>query len=450
MEGSGIRSKLTTLATLVVILGAAVLAAFHFAGLWIAVGAWVVLSAVVIILVRGLIKNAAEPIDRMNKTVVALTDGKMDVTLRADAPREAGDVGVLENGLAKLAISHHNFMGDLDALSRRAQKGEANLKIDAKNYPGGLRDIATQINAIAMALEKTNDDLISTMDAFARGSIAQNAKISHPKAAEATEKLGRQLQTIKDDVQKLSSAAKEGQFATRTSGTYAGEWAKFAGDANTLLEAINRPVGDIVSALERIESGTFSSGLSGAFSGEFEKVKKSIEAINTQYAGHLGEIASVLNDISYGRTQAAPRREYRGAFQAVQSAVNSVARSQDRLADDVKRAQQLATTRPTTVPATPSPALNRPAVTPAPTINRPAITPAKTIVRPAPAPASTTRPMTTVTRPFSTASTANVPRPTTPTGGGVNAPPPLPVNSGKVTVPSGAHEYNRKDYGKYK
>jgi methyl-accepting chemotaxis protein len=371
----------------------------------------------------------------------------MDVTLRADAPREAGDVGILENGLAKLAISHHNFMGDLDALTRRAQNGEANLSLDARNYPGGLRDIAAQINAIATACEKTNGDFMNIIEGFSRGNFSHGTQFANPKATEVVEKLGQQLQLLKDDIQKISVAAKDGQFNARASSNYAGEWTKVASDMNALVDAIVRPVGDIASALERIEGGTFSSNMSGAFNGEFAKMKSALENINTTFAGHLNELSSVLNDISYGRSHSMTRRDYKGAFQAVQSAVNSVARSQERLADDLKKAQQTAAARPTLTGAA---SAIRPAATPAPTINRPTVTPAPTINRPVtPAPAAN-RPMATVSRPFASTATSSIPRPAAPAGGGVNAPPPLPINSGKVTVPSGAHEYNRKDYGKYK
>ncbi|MCL2203530.1 MAG: hypothetical protein FWB88_06290 [Defluviitaleaceae bacterium] len=428
--GTSVRSKLTMMLVLSICAGVAILVLHHLWGVMVAAGVFALLAIGLIMLTRNLIRTAADPIDRMNKTVTALTDGKIDITLRADAPREAGDVGVLENNLAKLAINQHNFMGDMDNLVKRAWAGEANLSLDAKNYPGGLRDLARQINDTLSGYEKVVTDVISTMDNFSRGSFTPVAASANPKVTEATQKLARQLQALKDDVGLLGQAAKDGRLNAKTSGSYTGEWLKIASDLNNILDAVNRPFTDILNALERMESCVFSASLSGHMQGDFEKIRSSFDKINALLSGHFSELSAVLNDISYGRTQSKLTRDYRGAFQPLQSAVNSVVRAYERVADDAKRTSGAPgmPVRPTALgagtaarPAAPTPAPARTPFTPAAT--RPA--------PPRPAPART------------------APAPSKPAGGGVNA-PPLPVNSGRVHVPSGAHEYNRKDFGKYK
>jgi hypothetical protein len=103
MESTGmnVRSKLIMMAVLSVCTGALVfLLSYLETNPLITAGVLAVAAALLILLTRNLIKTAAAPIDRMNKTVIALTDGKIDITLRSDAPKKAGEVGVLENGLA--------------------------------------------------------------------------------------------------------------------------------------------------------------------------------------------------------------------------------------------------------------------------------------------------------------------------------------------------------------
>jgi len=154
-----------------------------------------------------------------------------------------------------------------------------------------------------------------------------------------------------------------------------------------------------------------------------------LERIGEVYGGNLSEISSVLNDISYGRS-ANLTRNYRGSFQQIQSAVNSVSRGYERLADDLKRAS-----------AHPAPKVL------GTTAARPAI---NTPPRPTPAPAAHRPANNAHLHRSSAPDSAPVPTPKPQQiGGGVSA-PPLPVAAGRVTVPSGAHEYNRKDFGKYK
>jgi len=387
--------------------------------------ALVMYATVLILMASNLLRTTAEPINRMNKTVAAITDGKMDVNLRADAAREAGEVGVLESSLAKLAISHHNFNGDLERFVARVKTGETNATLEARNYPGGLCDIAMHINAVVEYMHKVNTDVLGAVDGFTRGSLAPPAVANHPKAADSVERAAAVLQALRDDLAKISSAVKAGQFNVRTTGMYAGDWTKMASDINAMADAPQRPLTDIISALERIESGVFSSSISNSLTGEYARVKSALEKVNTTFAGNFSELSSIVNDISFGRTTVHYSQQYRGTFQQMQSAINAVVRSYDRLAEDLKRAQanaSLAKTTPTGVAKL------------TPTAPRPAIT----------------APITAAPKPLTAAARTPLTPPAKPAGGGVHAPPPLPVTSGRSTIPSGAHEYNRKDFGKYK
>jgi len=420
-----VRTKLTMMAALAVFAGALVFLPFLFEiGIPIAAAVFAVMTLLLVLLSRNLIKTAVDPIDRMNKTVVALTDGKIDINLRSDAAKVSGEIGILENGLAKLAINHHNFNGDLDAAVKKAQSGEMNANMDGRNYPGGLRETASQINLIANGYEKVNNGLVNAIDGFTRGDFKPNVMGMNEKTVESLERLGRQLQTLKDDANLLGQAAKEGNLAARTTGSYTGEWQRIASDMNAILESLTRPAADIVSALERLESANFSSSVQGSLPGDFEKIKSTLERINELYSGHLSELSSVLNDISYGRNPNMTR-SYRGSFQQLQSAVNSVSRGYERLAEDLRRAAQ--------------PSVPRTAITP-----RAAAQTFNTAPRPAAAPPPAKPSFTPPARPAHTPSSPAPARTQSVT------PPPLPVNSGRVVIPSGAHEYNRKDFGKYK
>jgi len=438
MESTGmsVRSKLMLMLVLGITVGVFFLLPLEL-GTVVNIGVVVVMVAIMVMLTLNLMKTAADPIERMNKTVTALTEGKMEVNLRADAAREAGEVGVLESNLAKLAISQHNFLGDLDTLSKKASAGEALSTLDVKNYPGGQREVANHINAVISSYEKLSAGLITVFEAFARGDFSPNVTGTYPKITEAVDKLGKQLKTLKTDTQNIAQAAKDGKLTTRTGGSYNGEWSKISADLNATLESLARPVSDITAAVERLESGSFSTGVSGNMQGDFEKIKNSLEKINALYGGNLSELASALNDISFGRTHVSMNRDYRGSFQQVQSAVQSVARSTERLADDVKRAQATAAARPatTTTPTTaarPGGLMN---TTTTATPPRTPTTPLRTAT-PAPRPNPTPAPRPTASAPAPRSNNVTT--------------PPLPVNSGKVNVPSGAHEYNRKDFGKYK
>jgi hypothetical protein len=160
--------------------------------------------------------------------------------------------------------------------------------------------------------------------------------------------------------------------------------------------------------------------------GEFEKIKTTLERINELYSGNLNELSAALNDISYGRTPNISR-SYRGSFQNLQSAVSSVSRGYDRLADDLKRANERAAARP--------PAFNAAAARPQ--------TPTAAPIRPTYTAPVANRPIAPVTHTTTPAASAIPNKPV--------AAPPLPTTTGgRVIIPSGAHEYNRKDFGKYK
>jgi methyl-accepting chemotaxis protein len=419
-----------------------------------------VLSVILIILLtRNLLITSADSVDRMNRTVKALSDGKMDMTLRADAARESGEVGVLENGLASLALSHHNFMNDLNELVGRVSTGSADSKLDMKNLSGGLRDIATNINSIVTNCEKVNTAILDMIEGFAKGEFNKSLNIAHPRAADVGDKLRERLMTLKNDAETIASAAKEGRLSARASTNYPGEWARIPSDMNTVIDAVSRPLSDIATALERYEAANFMSGASGQFPGDFAKIKELLDRIGKNYAGHLSEISTVLGDISFGRG-AEMTREYRGAFSSVASAVSSVARSSERLADEINRAKNTATQTRTIVPTRPVPSGTPPPPIPSGTPPRPAPTP----LRPAAAGVATA-----ANKAFgaatSAASAARVATAATASSRASVTPPMstraplqqatggLPTSShgpGKVFVPSGAHEYNKKDFGKYK
>jgi len=428
------RSKIMLVPVLFIGSGLAVWGAAHFTNLWGAVGVAALAVIVLLMLTRNLLVTSADSVDRMNRTVNALAEGKMDMTLRAEAEQESGEVGTLENGLASLALSHHNFKSDLDALLVRMKAGETGLTVDTRNMSGGLREVALLVNAIFNNSDKESASLAGVLDAYARGDFAPGVAGAHPKVAESVDKLNKQFAALRADAAALATAVKVGRFNVRTTGSYSGEWTQLASDLNATGEAMARPLSDITSGLERVESASFS-GLSAHMQGDFAKIKEALERINTLYSGHLSELASALNEVSYGRP-ATLTRDYRGAFQGVQSAVSAVSRAQERLNGELERAKTANNARSTFAAA-------RPVITPQPV------------------------PRATGAALGSTGSTLGAAASRTPlgaTGGGVQLAsgvprrtpragiktPPTAMNHAKVVVPSGAHEYNRKDFGKYK
>ena len=381
-----------------------------------ALGVVAVVAVAVILLAHSLLRGYAGTMERMSSTVAALVDGKIEKI--TDALREPGAAGALEVSLAAVAIAQQRFATDLENLAARATSGEGNLSIDNRNYPAGLRDMAAQINTILQAGEAANTTFVQVLDGFAKGDFTVRTSALRPNINASAEKLAQQLQSFKSDVIAFSTAIKVGNFSARAANHYAGEWAQMAADMNAMPEAAMRIITDIQSALERMETGNFSSAISGMYHGEFAKLKETVMRICKLFTEHFNELSSALDMVSRGR-EVSTTRDYRGAFSPLQSAVLAVSRSQARLTADLERAKKAAET----VRAIP------PAV-------RPTSANANSRASDADALSALLPPADTRPRP----------RPK-------GVAPPITVSaarSGRSIVPSGAHEYDRKDYGKYK
>jgi len=319
------------------------------------------------------------------------------------------------------------------------------------------------VNAIT-AMEQGNFDTPLRADgeneiglieyALAKLSDSQKALISGMETQVSS--LKADSETINNELKSILSAMQSGELSYRTNNNLG----EVAATLNTIISTVQKPIIEATFMAQDLAKGNFSSRISGSYMGEPEGLKTALNKTAELVSEYAEDVSQTLKNISDGRADKQLRQNYQGTFSATSSAVNALSTKFNNLTSQLRTAEdevrrglseinslKTEMSRPSRLSApAPRPVSFTPASAPAP---RPAYTP------PQPAKTATPRSLTPATPPATRPKIGELKAvdlcsglpPATPTR--KRAVPPAKTKSVKIVAPSGAHEYNRRDFGKY-
>jgi methyl-accepting chemotaxis protein len=194
-----------------------------------------------------------------------------------------------------------------------------------------------EIGLMASTLDRFADNLqtnvVGAIERIAKGDLSVDVPV-----ADAQDEIGPKLRETIDilrrmilDGQSLTKAAVEGRLDVR------GEAAKFHGayqeiiqGFNNTLDAMGRPIAEILSVMQRIADRDLSARMTGNYQGDFEKIK---EAINTA----VQNLDEALQQVAVAAEQVATAAEQvQGSSQSLAEGTSEQASSLEEISASLK------------------------------------------------------------------------------------------------------------------
>ena len=247
-----------------------------------------------------------------------------------DFGRLDGSFGLAEvNGVFAERISvMRRLIDDMGAMYARHKDGDYEYRLDSAGYDPALKRVADEINEVVGSQVSSKFEILGFVERIAAGDFTADIRAHAGKEAivnESAEKFRKNIAGIAAAVRKLSRHALEGDIGYRLDpDMYEGEWRHLTAGLNAVMEAVEKPLREIVSMMHNIEGGDFGARVRGEYKGAFKELADAMNGTSSTIGSYIDEIAETLALLSGGDLTQAIRREYVGSLDRIKSSVNQI------------------------------------------------------------------------------------------------------------------------------
>ena len=279
-----------------------------------------ILMALAVILAAGLglllLRNIGRAIRGMQaeaeRLVTAAVDGKL--ATRADADRVHFEFSGVMNGFNRVLDAVVTPLNVAAGYVDRIAKGDIPPKI-SDSYNGDFNTLKNNLNTCIVAI----------------GGLVE-------------------------DVNRLASAAVEGQLSTRADATrHQGDFRKIVEGVNHTLDAILAPIHEASAVLENLSQRDLRARMKGEYRGDHAKIKESVNQTAQALHEALGQVAGAVDQVSAAAGQIASSSQtvadgasqQASSLEETSSALESMSAMSKRTSDNSIQANSLAQTAKT-------------------------------------------------------------------------------------------------------
>lgn len=209
-------------------------------------------------------------------------------------------------------------------LSARQTGGQSSYRIDAAGFPGAYGELVRETNELANNNAALIGQIVATATRYSIGDLSMQMRQLPGEQAVITtamETMRSNLLAISSDIQRLASAAAQGDFTQR------GEPEQFQHafkgiivDLNRLIDATDVSIAEIAKVLLAVADGDLTVEARGEFSGVFADILASAGATARNLRGIIGGIqasTAVIStsaaEIAMGNSDLSQRTEQQAA-----------------------------------------------------------------------------------------------------------------------------------------
>ena len=247
-----------------------------------------------------------------------------------DFGRLDGSLGLSEiNAMLEERISvMKRLIADVDDMFARHEEGDYERRIDSAGYDPALERTVKKINETLDNQIASKFEILSFVKNIAAGDFGAGIRRHVGKEAvvnESAEEFRKNIAGIANAIQKLSWRAQRGEVDYRLDpGFYGGEWESLVRGLNGVMEAVERPLAEIVAVMHCMENGGFHMRVKGEYEGRFKEIADAMNKTCQTVGSYIDEVAEKLGGLSEGDLTQEIRREYAGSLDRIKSSVNEI------------------------------------------------------------------------------------------------------------------------------
>ena len=239
-------------------------------------------------------------------------------------------VGGFEKAVTQIQrITTDIINGDLSA-----RGNPENVNIDFKIITENINSL---IEAFVDPLELMSENLSNIAQGKDSEEIINEYKGDFGTIVDSIIQLRHILNNFGSEIRNLVSSARQGNLSERAdSNTMNGDWASLIEGVNDLADAILEPIGETVTALDRMANGDFKSKITSDFKGDHARLKDAINTTLDQMP--FEEATSVLASMANGDFTMPMQKVYKGDSEEFKQNINVLAETMNSLINEINSA----------------------------------------------------------------------------------------------------------------
>ncbi len=277
-----------------------------------------------------------------------IAQGNLDVDIEVTS-----DEDVLGKAMMSVKENLQTMLRDLHETVEAQKTGDIDNRCNPDIVKGAYSGILQGINDTLDAVINPTLEGIDILELYAKGDLSLEMRSLPGKQvvfSDSLNKIRRNLRELIDEIMQLTSAAEQGELATR------GDASKFSGSYREIIDGINltianitHPVNDAVNCLTEIATGNLSVTMDGEYRGDLalmrDSMNKTVESLNEtlsqvsfsaeQVADSSMQVADSSNSLSQGASKQA------SSLEEISASMNEIGSQTRQNADNATEANQL-------------------------------------------------------------------------------------------------------------
>ncbi|MCL1862950.1 MAG: methyl-accepting chemotaxis protein [Defluviitaleaceae bacterium] len=278
-----------------------------------------------IIFAIALTKSIVKPLTEVVSVLDDVSNGNLNVNIRV---RSKDETGVLAQTAKNLVRTLQTLINDLDHMADDQSNGKTDSYINVSGYSGAYASVVDKINHM---VEDNLSLMFKLVDVFSKiGDGDFNTKMEQQpgdlaKLNEAVETMRTNITQVSDEVNTMISAAVNGNLNINIDDTrFLGGWAEIMQGLNALAKAVDDPITEITTVMNRMGQGYFDARINGSYSGSFLAIKNDINDVTNGLQGYITEIAKALDALSNGDLTYKLTTEFTGDFSRIGESIKHI------------------------------------------------------------------------------------------------------------------------------
>jgi len=287
------------------------------------------------------------PIKCLVSLVSDVSNGKLNVNVnRENIARD--EIGALTRDVHDLVDIIRDMTDDLTRVYREyIELGNIHYAVETSQYKNTFKEMISLVNKLLAANTADIIDASETLTSVADGNFNNNMNADvwvgdWVVMPNAINKLVDNLTSVRTEIgTKILATSIEGNLSFRiNTDKYDGDWRIIMEGLNDVAKAVDAPLTEITSIMDKLSKGQFDSKVSGEFAGDFLKIKNAVNTTIDALSEYITDITDSLFHIANGDLTRFINRNYVGDFSKIKDSINNISTKLNKTASEISIASE--------------------------------------------------------------------------------------------------------------
>lgn len=270
---------------------------------------------------NGLLDAILVPISEGNRILDQVAHGNIDELI---AQTYQGDHEKMKTNVNNIALILQKFQKELDRLIQATLDGNLKTRGEAAQFEGAYAKIIERVNNLIEAMVQPLNVTAAYVDRISKGDIPEPITDTYKGDFNTIKNNLNQciaaVNGLVAEARRLTDAAVQGKLSTRgDAAKFQGDFAKIVQGVNNTLDAVIVPLNVAADYVDRISKGDIPEPISDEYNGDFNEIKNNLNIL----IAAMQTITTIASEMSAGNltVEATPRSEQDTLMQALNSMI---------------------------------------------------------------------------------------------------------------------------------